>query len=390
MKKLSIVIPTRDRPGFVDMSLQFMCEQDSSEFEVVLLDNPSSNETSCLPLTQRDYPFDLVYSRADKQLSMVDNWSRWSGLASGEKVSFIPDRAFFLPGAIDSLLEIISQTSHDLYNIHPVIFYPNVPSDCMSSPGYLLDGRGWDTGLLEYVPSEWLEYLYEWECGYFDLPPWLGTRGMVFYGVASRKLLNEMSKKHGSLFRFANPENTSRILLLDSARSGASITKPLLVAPYFDSGNASLSRKYYVAAKSYYDALDGSDQNLLLLKMLIPNLITVHSICSAELSFYREALNLPFRLNKVNSYALILDDIFTLKEEGGVARENKEAVDLFYEHLEAKGMVFVKNVEVAWANLGKFRAKLLRDKNERISSFPKVYLDSMNDCLKFLAGRKER
>ena len=390
MKKLSIVIPTRDRPSFVDMSLQFMCEQDSSEFEVVLLDNPSSNETSCLPLMQRDYPFDIVYSRADKQLSMVDNWSRWSGLASGEKVSFIPDRAFFLPGAIDSLLEIISQTSHDLHNIHPVIFYPNVPRDCMSSSGYLLDGRGWDIGLLEYVPSEWLEYLYEWECGYFDLPPWLSTRGMIFYGVASRNLLNELSTKNGSLFRFASPENTSRILLLDSARSGASITKPLLVAPYFNSGNASLMRKDYAAAKSYYDTLNGSDQNLLILQMLIPNLLTVHNLCSAELSFYQQALDLPFSLNMVNSYALILDDIVTLKDGLGIARENKRAVDLFYEHLEAKGTVFVKKVEAASANLGKYRAKLLRDKNERISSFPKVYLDSMNDCLKFLAGRKER
>jgi len=87
--RFSIVIPTRNRSGLLAYALRSALEQDFEDYEIVVSDNFSSDET-------REVVGDAAservrYVRTDRSLAMPESWEFALGHARGEYVTVLPD-----------------------------------------------------------------------------------------------------------------------------------------------------------------------------------------------------------------------------------------------------------------------------------------------------------
>src|SRR5689334_12432649 len=97
----SIVMPTRNRAHLLRWALQSALQQDFHDFEVVVVDNDSSDNTEEVVKELGDER--VSYVRSHKALSMPDNWEfAWSH-ATGEYVLYLCDDDALLPNTLSFL-----------------------------------------------------------------------------------------------------------------------------------------------------------------------------------------------------------------------------------------------------------------------------------------------
>src|SRR5688500_5173934 len=89
MPRFSIIIPTRNRAHLLQYALQTAVAQTFDDFEVLVCDNNSQDET---PSVARGYCDGRVrYVRTDRTLPMPDNWEFALAQSRGEHVTYLPD-----------------------------------------------------------------------------------------------------------------------------------------------------------------------------------------------------------------------------------------------------------------------------------------------------------
>ena len=87
--KISIVIPTRNRPETLLYSLQSVLAQRDPNFEIVVSDNSSDDLTFSLINQLADHR--IIYVKTPSLLSMTDNWNHAYKAVSGDYVLYIGD-----------------------------------------------------------------------------------------------------------------------------------------------------------------------------------------------------------------------------------------------------------------------------------------------------------
>ncbi len=96
--QFSIVIPTRNRATKLRHALRSALTQAFDDFEVVVSNNQSCDETEQVVLSQSDPR--LLYVKAPRSMSMVDHWEFALNQARGEWVLFVCDDDALMPGAL--------------------------------------------------------------------------------------------------------------------------------------------------------------------------------------------------------------------------------------------------------------------------------------------------
>jgi glycosyltransferase involved in cell wall biosynthesis len=107
MSKYSVCIPTRERHSTLPYAVASVLAQTYQDFEVIVQDNCSSDETY-KSLKTFDDPR-LKYYRSDQRLSMHANWEAALDQTTGDYVTYIGDDDALLPfclGRVDELLKI--------------------------------------------------------------------------------------------------------------------------------------------------------------------------------------------------------------------------------------------------------------------------------------------
>jgi glycosyltransferase involved in cell wall biosynthesis len=105
--QFSIVIPTRNRADKLRHALRSALAQHFDDFEVVVSNNQSRDETEQVALSHRDAR--LRYIRAPRSMSMVDHWEFALGQACGDWVLFLCDDDALMPGALQSLADVAKE-----------------------------------------------------------------------------------------------------------------------------------------------------------------------------------------------------------------------------------------------------------------------------------------
>jgi len=103
----TIVIPTRERPDVLRHSLKTACALDQDNVEIVVMDNFSSPLTKDVVTECNDKR--VKYCRAQKRLSMSDNWECALQNVSGDYVFFLGDDDGILPDAVELAMIIHRQ-----------------------------------------------------------------------------------------------------------------------------------------------------------------------------------------------------------------------------------------------------------------------------------------
>ena len=109
MPKISVCIPTYNYGRFVGAAIESVLVQSRTDFEVIVSDNASTDQTRAVveALACRDRR--IRYLCNDRNLGMVANWNRCLELASGEYVKFLCADDLLEPDALGRLGRLLDE-----------------------------------------------------------------------------------------------------------------------------------------------------------------------------------------------------------------------------------------------------------------------------------------
>lgn len=109
MPKISVCIPTYNYGRFVGAAIESVLAQSRSDFEVIVSDNASTDQTRSVveALACRDRR--IRYLCNDRNLGMVANWNRCLELAGREYVKFLCADDLLEPGALERLARLLDE-----------------------------------------------------------------------------------------------------------------------------------------------------------------------------------------------------------------------------------------------------------------------------------------
>jgi glycosyltransferase involved in cell wall biosynthesis len=108
----SIIIPTRERPETLRFAMQSVLCQDGDDIELVISDNLSGPATAKIALGFNDPR--VVYVRADRRLSMCDNWDFAFKHARGDYIAFLGDDDAVMPRAFHIMRQVLTGRTPDI------------------------------------------------------------------------------------------------------------------------------------------------------------------------------------------------------------------------------------------------------------------------------------
>lgn len=241
--KLSLVIPTRERAGYLALALQsalLAADKAGCPVEIVVSDNASADDTAAV-LAGIDDPR-IVKLRSDLRLSMRENFELALSHTTGSHVVFIGDDDAVLPNGLRILSRLIADRDPDIVKWRVLNFV--WPDPAAGFPGQLkirpqlLDGR-----LRQIDPRAVLDGFARAEFkSYHD-------GGMIYHGCVSRRLIDAaVARSGGPYFRGSSPDVfTSLQALMVTERPMIRINLPITLGGASPRSNGAAGQKAAVA-----------------------------------------------------------------------------------------------------------------------------------------------
>jgi len=110
--QFSIVIPTRNRPGLIEGAIRSALSQTRSDFELLISDNSTNDETQAVLKTFDDPRIRII--RPAHSMLMHDHWQFAMDHASGEFITFLCDDDALHPRLLDIVARVIDSTGADV------------------------------------------------------------------------------------------------------------------------------------------------------------------------------------------------------------------------------------------------------------------------------------
>jgi glycosyltransferase involved in cell wall biosynthesis len=277
--KFSIVIPTRERHETLRYALQTCLAQDFDDFEVVVCDNFSSPATKQV-VDEFGSPH-IRYFRADRPLSMQDNWNLAYTYASGDWVIFIGDDDGFLPFGLRQLNLALNRHkevkavrwNYAVYTWPNVIApeYANYLQLCLLRDEWVLDSRATIKGVLDgsLTPNQ--------------LPN-------LYHSAVARDILEEIRRRTGSVFAGYHPDTYTSFTVAYLSGQHLSLTIPISVSGFSGSSYniafSFLRRKHPFAEKQ---RLENAAYGLQL-HPWVPDLPTLWSVLADSFLLAKQSL----------------------------------------------------------------------------------------------------
>jgi glycosyltransferase involved in cell wall biosynthesis len=122
----SIVMPTRNRAHLLRYALQSALDQRFDDYEIVVVDNGSSDDTA--KVVQQFGSARVRYVRTGKTLPMHDNWDFALSQARGEWITFLCDDDALCPEALQRVAETITTHQPQLVSWPTAAYFLDLPS----------------------------------------------------------------------------------------------------------------------------------------------------------------------------------------------------------------------------------------------------------------------
>ncbi len=104
-RKVTIGIPTCNRSQFLKVCLKSVLSQDYPDFQVVVLDNASADDTEAVVQSFGDSH--LTYIRNEMNIGLFGNWNRVLEMNRSPYVTILPDDDVMLPGFISESVKAL-------------------------------------------------------------------------------------------------------------------------------------------------------------------------------------------------------------------------------------------------------------------------------------------
>lgn len=303
---ISIVLPTRDRPEMVELSLACLSRQSFSDFEVIVVDNyiDSSCRDKFLPY-QSDERFH--YYTPETALPMADNWEFAITKARGEYVAVISEKYLFRHDALQIVFDNVNR--YPAPERPEVITWWHETFTLQSTAGNLLAGR--------YAPLNKPQAPVEYQ-GLDELRrrmsfakrPYsrqVGVKeclGKIYSGCFHRDLLSQIKIKFGRIFQPTMPDITSMTAAMSFNPKCVDLGQPLILvcaSPEISNGFQTLtnSEKF----KAFYADVDANKYQLG--ELPLPELsLSLNNLIAHDFCYFQSLSDNPdfaaITLNKVN------------------------------------------------------------------------------------------
>lgn len=117
----SVVIPTRSRAQLLRYALRSALNQTFDDYEIVVSDNFSQDNTSDI-VRELTTP-KVKYVKADRPLTMPENWEFALGHAQGEYITYLCDDDALRPDALKIVADTIAQYGSSLLVLGSAVYY---------------------------------------------------------------------------------------------------------------------------------------------------------------------------------------------------------------------------------------------------------------------------
>jgi glycosyltransferase involved in cell wall biosynthesis len=216
--KFTVIVPTRERPDTLYHCLQTMVRLRYSNFEILVSDNFSQDNTEQVVRSIGDSR--IRYINTGRRVGMSRNFDFALSHVKDGWITYLGDDDGLLPNALALANSVIRETGcKALASSYHTYTWPNF--DGASSPNslYIKTGRGYR---IRNTKVE-LRQLLKGELDYFELPG-------VYRGFAEYETVNRLRDDSGYFFRSQAPDLYAAVALSLALEHYAYLGEPLNVA----------------------------------------------------------------------------------------------------------------------------------------------------------------
>ncbi len=280
MPTISVVVPTRDRPLFLRQALRSLVAQDFSDFEVIVADNPMTTPSESVVEEFGDDRF--RYLRADRPLSMHDNWEAGFAAANGEHVGLMTDRMVWLPSTASCALALLEESAAD------VISWWYCSFEALDEQSDLTIGHYYPyphalTGPRSFSGREELAKAMSFSVRRGTEGP-AECRGNICFGLYRRDVVDGIRDRLGRVFPPVSPDHTSRVGALLTGTSFVDAGVPLQLSYSSETSNLRQSEKDLDYTRRFLEEVDPGRVDRLPIPGLYASLhnVIAHDFLIAE------------------------------------------------------------------------------------------------------------
>jgi len=195
MPLFSVLIPTRNRADLLKYAIQSVLEQDCDDYEFIISDNDSSEDTHRTVLEFNSPK--IRYVNTGKYLNGNDSWNFAYTQAAGDYILLLGDDDYLVPGVLRQVKTVIQKTSALMVS-YGYITYNDATHCAVESRNTIICTREFTGRILKVNTKEVIKIS-------FSLGDWQGVKNpyppihpsSVFI---SRHIANEISNKYGVFY----------------------------------------------------------------------------------------------------------------------------------------------------------------------------------------------
>ena len=315
---ISVVIPTRNRGHLVPNAIRSVLWQDFDDFELIVSDNCSADNTAQAIRETIDERGGgersgggerggerVRYVRPDRVLSMPDHWEFALDHARGQFITYLCDDDVWVPGALGRIVDILNRSRADLVVSYSGIY--NAPNWLDATQQNTLVLAPFSSNVLEFESVATIQRIYS-ECRVLgDLPRMLNS-------FCRRETLERVRTEAGRVFLLC-PDYSFAAMILTATPGWLYVDEPLHLQGVFPEGIGS-TQQFNRGEPSLEFAREFKEDKPLkhvpLKSLLVSNLISDTLLLSKERLPALEG----YQLNWVNYFRSCWNDILTLERNG--------------------------------------------------------------------------
>lgn len=180
--QVSIGLPVYNGEDYLDESLRSILDQTFTDFELIICDNDSTDETESICRSYASEDSRIRYFRNERNLGAAKNYNRTLRLARGEYFRWICHDDKLAPRCLEACVEVLDQ--------HPEVVLAYPQTQMIDAQGEEMEDPGWlrNLHLVSMPPSERF-------ARYFEAYVW-GGFGSQLFGLMRTDVLRS-TMKHG-------------------------------------------------------------------------------------------------------------------------------------------------------------------------------------------------
>ena len=309
----TVVIPTRNRTELFIETLQSVLSQEFDDFEVIVSDNSTDDNTQAAIEPFRDIP-KLTVLRTDGSLSMPKHWEFATTQALGRYVLVLTDRSVLKPHALNAIHAAISSSAEDV----TVCSWRWSLRDDGSSLEYA-DIPLYEGGILTLTSTGIVQKFINRQHVYpYELP-------RAMNACYRNDLAAEIRRKHGVLFLPVAPDYTCAFLLLAHTEKVLFIDIALFISQGLGISNGGNAYSSMSVAESYLSTLGITDYYVhvpikmpLIENVLFEDFLAIREMAGGELS--------KVEMNWVEYFVRCHKEILEKRRQNIMSRQELDAV----------------------------------------------------------------